>query len=298
VIPTEILVGCNNFRLLTGAEMYVYELTRELAKRGHSVVITSPTIGGLITEKSVEAGVKVYQSNKQIPEFKPDIIHISDYLTGPILTSRYPKIPCVSTIHSEFPMGNPFVSERIKKYICIRESIIEKVVKFDRINRADCIHIPNGFDIERFKPVERTMEESSDKIRVLFVGTVDKLRQATLTHLQEMCEKEGHELQLVGLRLSGYMDGHKNWIKPDPEIGGIWDIEKYVHDCTITAGILLGRTTIEGWLCGKPGIIYDLNIDATIKSVKLHPVPKDAKEKYDIVNVTNQIEKVYEYAMG
>ena len=274
--------------------MYVYELTRELAKRGHSVVITSPTIGGLITEKSVEAGVKVYQSNKQIPEFKPDLIHISDYLTGPILTSRYPKIPCVSTIHSEFPMGNPFVSERIKKYICIRESIIDKVVKFDRIEREKCIHIPNGFDTTRFHPTQH--ENNTSNIKVLFVGTIDKLRRATLTHLRAMCETEGHELQLVGLRSADYMDGHKNWIQPDPEVGGIWDIENYIHDCTITAGILLGRTTIEGWLCGKNGIIYDLNIDATIKSVKLHPVPKDVKEKYDIRNIVNQVEKVYEEA--
>ena len=70
------------------------------------------------------------------------------------------------------------------------------------------------------------------------------------------------------------------------------NVEKFVKGCSETAGILLGRTTIEGWLCGKPGWIYDIDSDGNIKDKKLNEVPSDT-DKFDSINVVNKIKEIY-----
>ena len=55
----------------------------------------------------------------------------------------------------------------------------------------------------------------------------------------------------------------------------------------------MGRTTIEGWLCGKSGWIYNIDEEGTIIDKKLHNIPTDI-EKYKSSNITNQIKKEYE----
>jgi hypothetical protein len=38
-----------------------------------------------------------------------------------------------------------------------------------------------------------------------------------------------------------------------------WDTETIVKNVDFTAGILLGRTTLEGLCCGVPGYVYYIN---------------------------------------
>ena len=47
-------------------------------------------------------------------------------------------------------------------------------------------------------------------------------------------------------------------------------LKKYVYDCDMVAGILLGRTTIEGWFVGNQRIIYDVNNMGYIESNELN----------------------------
>ena len=61
----------------------------------------------------------------------------------------------------------------------------------------------------------------------------------------------------------------------------------------MTAGILLGRTTIEGWLCGRDGWIYDVDASGTINGVTLNSVPSDVNKFYS-ENIINKILATYE----
>ena len=70
------------------------------------------------------------------------------------------------------------------------------------------------------------------------------------------------------------------------------NIESYVKNCSETAGILLGRTTIEGWLCGKSGWIYDVDKEGNILSKNQHEVPSDVI-KFDSLNVAKKIKQEY-----
>ena len=292
-----ILMGNFSFKYLSGSEIYYYELGRELVKRGHTVVMTADSAGSLITQKAKECGIKVYHVFKEPENFIPDIIHASHLNVIKPLLKRYPKTPMVSTIHSEYySIENPIKAPTMKKYICIRESIKQKIIRMDGIQENMAVHIPNGFDLERFN--KNDIPKSDDKMKVLYIGMFNYLRRNSVLHLLNLCQKEGWVPQFIGLGFDNYLDGKDvEWIKPDQEIGGFWNIEKYIKACGITAGILLGRTTIEGWLCGKPGLIYDIDVFGGVKSFAIHMPPKDVEKTYDIKNICTRIEAEYKSAM-
>ena len=121
------------------------------------------------------------------------------------------------------------------------------------------------------------------------MGTIDYLRKNTILDLVNVTREDGNELWIVGkendvtveqiLKEFGISNNdHVTHFEATP------NVEKLVQQCDETAGILLGRTTIEGWLCGKSGWIYDVDSNGDIKSKKLHPVPNDVdKFRSDII---------------
>jgi hypothetical protein len=65
-----------------------------------------------------------------------------------------------------------------------------------------------------------------------------------------------------------------------------------MNECNETAGIQLGRTTIESWLSGKPSWIYKVDSTGLIQSKEKFDSPSDI-EKYYAENVTKQIKEQY-----
>ena len=71
-----------------------------------------------------------------------------------------------------------------------------------------------------------------------------------------------------------------------------FNVEKYVKNCYQTAGIQLGRTTIEGWLCGKKGWIYKVDNTGNIIDKSLNDPPED-KNKFNSSEVAKKIKQKY-----
>ena len=71
-----------------------------------------------------------------------------------------------------------------------------------------------------------------------------------------------------------------------------WNIENLVQKSSETAGIQLGRTTIEGWMWNKPSWIYKVDSGGFIISKEKFDPPSDIK-KYYSMNVANQIKEEY-----
>lgn len=262
----KILLSCNNFSYLSGSPLYVYTLAKELKALGNDVTIYSAYIGGVITEKARELGIKVI--NKLDFSEKFDVIHLNQKWSRHLL-SVY-DCPFVYTIHSEFECEEPIRSEKIKKYIAIRPSIAAKW-------GIDAEIIYNPVDFSRFHPFEKPKEEMT-----LFVGTIDNLRKKSAQHLMA----SGKKCRFVGQRFSNWADDLPNWYD------ATWDIEEHLKDATETAGIMLGRTTIEGWACGLPGIIYDVDGNGEILSITRHEVPDDM-ERFDSKLVAKKILDIY-----
>ncbi|NBO23168.1 hypothetical protein EBU94_07525, partial [bacterium] len=163
-----------------------------------------------------------------------------------------------------------------KDYIVNKFDISEDMVEI----------IYNPIDNEKFKP--KTIKEEN---YVLFVGTIDYLRKEAIMDLIDYTSENNKELWLVGEDKSNYLpqiltNSHVKHFPPT------WNVEPFVQKCSETAGIQLGRTTIEGWMCNKPSWIYKVDSGGFILSKEKFDPPSDI-EKYYASNVASQIKEEY-----
>lgn len=314
-----VLIGCLNFNGYTGSELYVFELAKQLINEGCEVSVCS-NIGQPLLSAANKLGIKTY-SLQEPPGFKLgdgkwklkttngdvdsqpntlyklididfDIVHLNHKPVTEHLMRLYPNTPMICSIHSEvINLEEPVISPEIKKYIAIRPEIKEHIVDKFGISNSDIEVIYNPIDNSRFKVIPN--KEVRDKKRILFVGTIDYLRRSALQDLVDTTRESNQELWIVGKKNDTYLDDmirnqdHVKYFEPTP------NVEKYIQQCDITAGILLGRTTIEGWMCGKSGWIYDVDNTGNILSKELHEVPSDI-DKFNSTNVAKETIKQYE----
>ena len=311
----KVLLSCLNFRTFTGSELYVFELAKELKKLNCSVTVLSQ-IGGPLTDMAKKLGIKCL-SFEEAPGFKLgdgkwgfntqegfkpstenvlyrisevdfDIIHMQHKPVAERMIQFYPEINKIYSIHSEvIELEDPIKHESIKKYIAIRPEIKDYIVDKFEIPEEQIEVIYNPIDSDKFKSKPTVKTENS----VLFVGTIDYLRKETILDLMERTKEEGKELWLVGEDKSNYLQQvlFEPHVKYFP---ATWSVENFIYKCEETAGIQLGRTTIEGWMCGKPSWIYKVDSGGFILSKEKFDPPTDI-EKYYASNVTQQIKNEY-----
>lgn len=311
----KVLISCLFFQKFTGSEMYVYELSKNLIKLNCDVTIVASETNGPLVLMANKLGIKVLNI-KECPGYKLgdgkwmvntpqgfipsqpnnyykmedvhyDIIHCQHTPIVNVMNMLYPTIDKICTIHSEvINLENPIIHPSIKKYIAIRPEIKE--------------HLINKFNIESdkievvYNPVDETKfynKNIKSENYILFVGSIDYLRESTIRDLINVSKEENKELWLVGENKSTYLqeilqNSHVKYYPPTLEV------EKYIHKCSETAGILLGRTTIEGWMCGKSGWIYTVDENGHILYKNLHRVPSDI-EKYFSSNSSKVIKENY-----
>lgn len=314
----KVLIGCLSFENHTGSELYVYELAKGLINLGCDVSICSK-LGEPLARKAHQLGAKLYNINEppgyklgdgewslqtangpvkstknhlyKVSDINFDILHLNHKPITEHLLKLYPDTETICTIHSEvIDLEHPVINPQIKKYIAIRPEIKDFLIDKFQINEDMIDVIYNPINDSKFKP---TIVKNERPI-VLFVGTMDYLRENTIRDLINMTKDEGKDLWLVGkengIKISDVI-GNDN-----PHVtfhGPTWKVEEYVKKCDETAGILLGRTTIEGWMCGKGGWVYDIDSSGIIKNKEFHEVPDDL-EKYKSLNVAKEIMNKYE----
>lgn len=310
----KILLSCISFRNFTGSELYVFELAKSLIKLNCSVTVLSQ-IGGPVTDMAKKLGIKCVsfenapgfklgdgQWGTNTPEgFKPstpnalyrvsevdyDIVHFQHKPVAERILNMYPELPKIYSIHSEvISLEDPVKDDTIKKYIAIRPEIKEHMINNFEIPEELIEVIYNPVDNEKFKSFNTT-----EKDYVLFVGTTDYLRKETILDLMEYTREIGKELWLVGDNNGNYLENVllEQHVKYFP---ATWNIEKFILDAYETAGIQLGRTTIESWMCGKSSWIYKVDAGGFILSKEKHEPPTDI-EKYYSMNVAQQIKEQY-----
>jgi glycosyltransferase involved in cell wall biosynthesis len=199
----------------------------------------------------------------------------------------YPSIDKICTIHSEvIELENPVIHQSIKKYIAIRPEIKEQIVNKFGIDESIVEVIYNPVDETKFYN-----KNLKSKNYILFVGSIDYLREKTIRDLIEVSKNENKELWLVGENKSNYLNEIllSSHVK---HFGPTLDVNKYIHECSETAGILLGRTTIESWMCGKSSWIYNVDNLGNIIVKKLHECPNDLG-KFNSIEVSEKIKEEY-----
>lgn len=312
--PIKVLLSSLFFKTFTGSEMYVYELAKGLKKLNCDVTVLSD-IEGPLSKLANQQGIKTLPFTNP-PGFKLgdgkwgfnrpegfvpsqlnmmykmsdvnfDIVHVQHNPISKRICDMYPNIPKLSTIHSEvIELENPYIHDSIKKYVCIRPEIQNHIVEKFNINESDTNVIYNPIDTNRFNT-----KDTKTYPYVLFVGTIDYLREKTIRDLVEYSKSINKELWLVGENKSNYLTELLNNTHVK-HFEATNKVESYVKNCSETAGILLGRTTIEGWLCGKSGWIYNVDSSGNIIDKKKHEVPSDVN-KFNSLEVAKKIKEEY-----
>ena len=312
----KVLISSLFFRTFTGSELYIFELAKNLIKQNCDVTVMSQ-IGGPLTDMAKRLGIKCIPFEEapgfklgdgkwgfntpegfkvstenvmyRVSEVNFDIIHMQHKPVAERMIQFYPEIDKIYSIHSEvIELEDPIKHESIKKYIAIRPEIKDHIVDKFEIPAEQIDIIYNPIDNDKFKPKPLVKTENS----VLFVGTIDYLRKETILDLMERTKEEGKELWLVGEDKSNYLqqvlfEPHVKHFPPT------WSVENFIYRCEETAGIQLGRTTIEGWMCGKPSWIYKVDSGGFILSKERFEPPVDV-EKYFSSNVAKQIKEEYQ----
>lgn len=286
----KILYAIDSFVNLTGAEMYVYELAREMISHGHQVMISAPEtrLGGEIVARATQIGAGIAPLNGRLRPLQFDIIHASEPGPTQFCLNNLVSEKFFCSIHSQWDLENPIPSPRILKYICIREEIQEKIIRANGIPAEKTIVIMNGIDLSRFN--KNYVSVPHPEKRVLMVGTIDPLRATMILDLIRRKKNEGFDLWICGAvylpKLIGQIRMATTLISPR------WNIEEIVKECDQTAGIQLGRSTIEGWACGKSGWIYEIDLAGNIIRSTLYDPPADM-QRFDIKYMAEKIFSLY-----
>ena len=229
---------------LTGSELYAYELVRTLKELGHKV--------NVYCRGMEEPNLSKYDT--LILNHKPFSQHLAHDFDGRVINI------CHSELLDQFEA--PIISDKITHYVAIRPGIVQKLHLTHGIPYTKIKLIYNPIDLQRFYPKPPPKHKRK---KILFAGSNDYLRSQVVEDLR----KQKAELITVG---RGF------------PIGPTEKIEEYVWDADETAGIMLGRTTLESWACNRPAWIYDVDERGNIKSKVRATPPKDLRfiDRYEV----------------
>jgi hypothetical protein len=283
----KILLGCLNANGLGGSELYHYELAKELHLSGNDVTLfTARQIdkNDIVRKKLYELGVKQIDLSNLDTSEHFDIIVASQPQVNLFFIEKFPNIPKISIIHSEIRSEDPILNDNIQHYIAIRQPIADMLINEYNIPSDKVSLIYNPIDRNRFNSENSLKNQKKSGI---FVGEVlDNIRFKSVSHLVKSCIDKDWDLYLMSD--SRYDFKHPNIKYIDKR----WDTENVVKNMDFTAGILLGRTTLEGWCCGVPGYMYLIDINGNILNIEIEK-PENIEELCDSKNVASKHIELY-----
>jgi glycosyltransferase involved in cell wall biosynthesis len=288
----KILFSLIDFRDIGGAQMYFFELSRALMKRGHSCAIIS-NIEGPMSYMASNAGVRLlpYKELKDLSVHDWDIIHASHVpnVRDIIINDILPGKPIVQTCHSEIiPVEEAYDHFRVNAYIAIRKTIYDKILQ--QGIPAEKVHlIFNPIDQDKFNIDYPPTHEK----QFLFAGSIDYLRKNALELCyKRFCDGEGYTMTVVGRNDYPELPGQ---MPKAVFMGPSNMVEYFVKRSEFVAGIVGGRTKWEAGLCAKK--YFDIKVDAqgNILGHDQEPayVPDEELVKYSGEYVAEEVERLY-----
>ena len=262
----KILVGCLNANGLGGSEMYHYELVRELHEQGQDVTLFTlreVDFKDQVRKKLTTLGIKQVDTTTLNRYDDFDLIVASQPQVNNYLLSVFPTLPIISIIHSEIRSEDPIIHPRIKHYVAIRESIRNMLMSNYKIASENVSLIYNPIDTSRY--CKKDAEKYKKTSGIFIGGATDDIRFQAVCHLVNHCIENDWDLYIMSHHHQRYDFKHENIHYIDP----CWDNEHLVKNMDFTAGILLGRTTLEGLHCNVPGYIYDIDVRGRILDISL-----------------------------
>ncbi len=200
------------------------------------------------------------------------------------MLDTFKNTPIISIIHSEIRSEDPVLDTRISHYIAIRQPIADMLINEYNIP-ADKVSLI-------YNPIDQTRFNSNNSIKLerysgIFVGEVlDNIRINPIRHLVQECVENDWDLYLMSE--SRFDFNHPNIKYIDKR----WNTEDIVKQMHFTAGILLGRTTLEGWSCDIPGYMYLIDVHGNILNIETD-MPANVKQLCNSAYVAEQHINLY-----
>lgn len=271
----KILIGCLSFKTFTGSEVSFFELATGLRDLGHDVSIFSTKTGSPLTD-SLGEHITI-EDSQSILNKSFDLVLFShgSSIWNTIKNADTNKF--INIIRSEvLSLEQPVIDDSINTYVSIRPSIQSYLLNTYNIESK---LIYNPFDVSRFN-TDINSKTLSDRRVVLFPGSLDYLRIKPVEFLLNLSELQNFKVIHVGR--CDYNISHDNF-ETHPSTN---KMETYYADCDIVSGIFLGRTSIEGLLCGKK--VYQFDVDERGNILKHYWHTEDNLSKFDKSLVAEQ----------
>lgn len=276
---------------LSGSPLYNYTLAIELAKE-HTVTIISrfshwveEDCGKEIMRDNLEkAGVRCLDFFV-VPTVKHDhydlaIVSQNDFIQQ-VFDLKPSKI--LQVIHSEYDCEKPTIDKRIYKYVAIRPSIKDHLIREYGIPSDDIVVIFNGVDRERFAPREPGQYYNIKKIIV--PCTLDPLREKFLNYIISEAEANNRiKIEIYGKDCGAKLITLPSNVTIHPPM---FSIENAMKDAYMVSGILLGRVNLEARSMGIVNTIHDPEDPES--HYYFYPNEEEFDKRHNIINVAKDI---------
>jgi hypothetical protein len=180
-------------RARSGTEMFLWDLTRGLKRRGHNIGIFSSRLGET-SDALKREGIQICNDPRQV-EWTPDLLHCQHAMETLEMLAAFPKTPAVYMCHDRkvwFDAPPPLPS--IRKYIAVDNYCRERVVEEIGCAPERIAVIHNGVDLEKFQR-KATIPEHPRRA-LLFVSEAPHLRHVEC--VRAACKRLAIPLDEIG----------------------------------------------------------------------------------------------------
>lgn len=274
---------------LGGAETHIYELSRELVRRGHEVFVASD--GGAYADMLSACGVKhvkaplhtkkpvsVAKASRILSELmkreKFDVVHaharIPAFICGK-LRAKY-GFPFITTAHFDFRTDALLsrITDWGDRVLAVSEDIAESVAEKYGYVREKISLVNNGIDSERFSPENsgeaiREKLGLADKKTVMYLGRLDADSYLPADLLIDSAESILGAYPDARIVITGNGEKYGYLSKKAVDVneklgteaviltGGTSSPEEYVAACDVFVGP--SRSAMEALASGKPTVV-------------------------------------------
>lgn len=180
----------------TGTETATFELALALYKRGHRVMVYSPSLGRLAMELSGR-GVPVFDDISQIGVV-PDIIHGNHNVALAPAMMRFRHTPALFVCHDVIsPFDKPFITDRITHYLAVDYACQERLIVHGVPAQQTEILI-NAVDTMRYALKDKISSKPRKALAIVKAFHQEPMKTAYIQILNEACSARGITLDLVG----------------------------------------------------------------------------------------------------
>jgi len=239
--------------LIGGFETHIYDLSKELVKRGHTVVLDCNYISPIMRKKlnfiEIYEGLSSEKILEVIYKKKIDLIHCHPFESAKkaLLLNELTKIPYVITWHGAYYTSNfPEIANKAEKVICVSQEVYDLLVKNYPYAETKLMVVENGIDLSIFKP--NRLRQSSNEITFIGREGIDRLA-GVKNLIKAFLQTSFARLNIVGFNpIEGVERDNRIYFA-----GEVENVTEYIKKADIV--IATGRGIREALACGKPCIV-------------------------------------------